>query len=145
MTPSTTTKPTATDEANSDTNTAGHKPLRELLTRDVAICVAASTMAPSASSTSHHVWYSNRYMSTKPAARSCTNVRTDDTTMRLVCPSSSFHDTSPATSMRGARREQLHIADVHHAAVHARRTPSAGEASAAAGAPSGAESRPRAA
>ena len=100
ITPSTTTKPTATDEANSDTNTAGHRPLRELLTRDVAICVAASTMAPSASSTNHHVWYWNRYMSTKPAARSCTNVRTDDTTMRLVCPSSSFHDTSPATSMR---------------------------------------------
>ena len=100
------------------------------MTRDVAICVAASTMAPSASSTSHHVWYWNRYMSTKPAARSCTNVRTDDTTMRLVCPSSSFHDTSPATSMRALAAQQLHVADVHHAAVHARRPPSAGEASA---------------
>ena len=99
-TPSTTMRPMAVEDTKSETNTAGTSPGMRLFTRDVAICVAAITMAASTKSTSHHVWNSNRYVSRKPAARSCTKQRTDDTAMRRVCPSSSFHDTRPATSMR---------------------------------------------
>ena len=99
MTPSTTMKPMAVDDTSSDKNTERASPGMRFLTRDVAIWVAATTMAASTSPTSHHVWYSNRYVSRKPAARSCTKQRTDDTAMRRVCPSSSFHDTRPATSM----------------------------------------------
>jgi len=99
-TPSTTMNPTTNDDTNSDTNTEGTSPGMRLFTRDTAIWVAAITMAASTSATSHQVWNSNRYVSRNPAAKSCMKQRTDDTTMRLVWPSSNFHDTSPATSMR---------------------------------------------